>query len=167
MKIAPDATPNQIRAACRRSVARHGGRSPAQRLRDLLDEVDEDERTDIYGQGPIIADFEAEVADLLGKEAAVFVPSGTMAQQMALRVWTEQASNPGVGYHPTSHLHLHEQQDSLLQSEPCNFQRGVASMDLCQKLKTHHLEGGLRMCLKAFYDRTHLLQQKIRQITST
>ena len=41
---------------------------------------------DGFGDDPTVARLEAEVAGLLGKEAAVFVPSGTMANQVALRV---------------------------------------------------------------------------------
>jgi len=41
---------------------------------------------DVYGDDPTVAKLEATVADLLGKEAGVFVPSGTMSNQIALRV---------------------------------------------------------------------------------
>lgn len=64
---------------------------------------------DRYGQGALIEAFEAKVAALLGKEAAVFMPSGTMAQQIALRIWCERAGRAHVAMHPTSHLELHEQ----------------------------------------------------------
>ena len=41
---------------------------------------------DVYGQDPTMPRLEAMTAELLGKEAAVFVPSGTMANVIALRV---------------------------------------------------------------------------------
>ena len=41
---------------------------------------------DGYGEDPTVNELEAEFAARLGKEAAVFVPSGTMANQIALRV---------------------------------------------------------------------------------
>ena len=41
---------------------------------------------DGFGDDPTVARLEAEFAALVGKEAAVFVPSGTMANQIALRV---------------------------------------------------------------------------------
>ena len=41
---------------------------------------------DGFGDDPTVARLEGEVAARLGKEAAVFVPSGTMANQVALRV---------------------------------------------------------------------------------
>ena len=48
-------------------------------------EAGPDEEADRYGQGSLINDFEHEVATLLGKEEALFLPSGTMAQQIALQ----------------------------------------------------------------------------------
>lgn len=44
---------------------------------------------DVFGDDPTVARLEARVAEILGKEAAVFTPSGTMANQLALRAHTE------------------------------------------------------------------------------
>jgi threonine aldolase len=41
-----------------------------------------------YGDDPTLNALEARVADLLGKEASMWLPSGTMANQVALRVLT-------------------------------------------------------------------------------
>jgi threonine aldolase len=41
---------------------------------------------DAYGEDPTVARLESLAAALLGKEAALYVPSGTMANQIALRV---------------------------------------------------------------------------------
>ena len=41
---------------------------------------------DVYGEDPTINRFQARAAELVGKEAALYVPSGTMANQLALRV---------------------------------------------------------------------------------
>ena len=65
---------------------------------------------DTYGKGELVEGFERRIAALLGKPAAVFMPSGVMAQLVALRIWTEQARLPRVGLHPTSHLIHHEEQ---------------------------------------------------------
>jgi len=43
---------------------------------------------DVFGNDPTVLALQERVADLLGKEAALFVPSGTMANQIALRVQT-------------------------------------------------------------------------------
>ena len=44
---------------------------------------------DVYGEDPTVTRLEGETAELLGKEAALFVPSGTMGNQLALRCHTE------------------------------------------------------------------------------
>ncbi|HEX2765113.1 MAG TPA: GntG family PLP-dependent aldolase [Candidatus Limnocylindria bacterium] len=43
---------------------------------------------DQYGEDPTVNALQAEVAELLGTEAALFLPSGTMANQVALRTLT-------------------------------------------------------------------------------
>jgi threonine aldolase len=43
---------------------------------------------DVYGEDPTISRLEAMSAERLGKEAGLFVPSGTMANQVAIRVHT-------------------------------------------------------------------------------
>lgn len=42
---------------------------------------------DVYGEDPTTRRLEAEAAARFSKEAAVFVPSGTMANQIAIHVW--------------------------------------------------------------------------------
>jgi threonine aldolase len=44
---------------------------------------------DVYGEDPTVKNLEARTAALLGKEAAVFVPSGTMANQIAIGLNTQ------------------------------------------------------------------------------
>lgn len=63
-----------------------------------------DEAPDRYGAGELVERLEHRVAELLGKEATVFMPSGVMAQQAALRVHAEQSGNRLVALHPRSHL---------------------------------------------------------------
>jgi threonine aldolase len=43
---------------------------------------------DVYGEDPTVHELEQRVAELLGVEAALFVPTGTMANQIALRSHT-------------------------------------------------------------------------------
>src|SRR5262245_8718352 len=100
--------PEQIRRACTRFLTHHYPRTPRQVLSDLAGATDPKLRADRYGAGELIADFEAEVAALLGKAAAVFMPSGTMCQQIALRVWADRRNRRAVAFHPTCHLELHE-----------------------------------------------------------
>ncbi|WP_084384794.1 threonine aldolase family protein [Novosphingobium naphthalenivorans] len=64
---------------------------------------------DVYGTGALVEDFEAEIAALFDMPAARFMPSGCMAQPIALRIWSDRAGNPTTAFHPTSHLELHEE----------------------------------------------------------
>jgi threonine aldolase len=41
---------------------------------------------DVYGDDPTVNALEEEIADLLGQEAALFAPSGSLANQLGLRV---------------------------------------------------------------------------------
>lgn len=43
---------------------------------------------DVFGEDPTVNNLEERVADLLGMEAAIFVPSGTMSNQIAIRCHT-------------------------------------------------------------------------------
>jgi threonine aldolase len=95
--------------ACTRFLSGHGPRRARSELTALAAEAAEDDRGDRYGEGETLAAFERDVATLLGKPAAVFMPSGTMAQQIALRVWSDRRGGAPVAFHPTSHLELHEQ----------------------------------------------------------
>jgi threonine aldolase len=109
---APPATEAERRAIynrCERFLGGHGPQRPQATLAALAEAVDPDEQADRYGEGELIEEFEQEVASLLGKEAAVFLPSGTMAQQIALRIWSERKQCGAVGFHPTCHLEIHEE----------------------------------------------------------
>ena len=52
---------------------------------------------DVFGEDPSARALEERVASLLGKEAALFVPSGTMANQIALMLLTQRGDEVIVG----------------------------------------------------------------------
>ena len=95
-----------LRDACERFVHGHG---PV-RAAELLATIPPDIAVDRYGDGGVVAVLEAEVAALLGKPAAVFLPSGTMAQQAVLRVHADRRGRRTVVFHPMCHLERHEGQ---------------------------------------------------------
>jgi threonine aldolase len=99
-----------VQAQCERfvSVAAPSWRAPRELLERLAREAGEEEHADTYGQGELVESFEARVAGLLGAEPAVFMPSGTMAQQIALRIHADRRGLRTVAFHPTAHLELHE-----------------------------------------------------------
>ncbi|MGA1626054.1 MAG: threonine aldolase family protein, partial [Prochlorothrix sp.] len=61
---------------------------------------------DVMGDDPSVNALEAKVAALLGKEAAVFMPSGTMTNQVALRVHTEPGDE--VILESQAHIYYYE-----------------------------------------------------------
>lgn len=44
---------------------------------------------DVYGEDPTVNRLEARAAELFGREAAIFVPTGTMGNQIAVRIHTQ------------------------------------------------------------------------------
>lgn len=62
---------------------------------------------DYYGDG-LVAELEERVARLLGTPAAVYFPTGTMAQQVALRYGAELTGLRTVALHPLGHQEVHE-----------------------------------------------------------
>ncbi|MEO9027854.1 MAG: beta-eliminating lyase-related protein [Ktedonobacteraceae bacterium] len=98
----------ELRASCQRFLSGHLPKTQRAWLADLAASPLADLRMDIYNEGPAIALLEQEVATLLGKEAALFVHKGVVAQQMALRVWTERTGKRAVALHPKSHIDLDE-----------------------------------------------------------
>ena len=89
-------------------MAGHGKRD-IQILKEAFQAIDGELESDIYGKGKIIEDFQDKMAAYLGKEKAVFFPSGTMAQQIALRIWCDKKGIRKVAYHPLCHLEIHEE----------------------------------------------------------
>ena len=110
--ISPDALSDDERARLRdgseRSLRGHGLGSAADALAELGTLSAEELTADTYGTGGTVSALESEVRELLGKPAAVFMPSGTMAQQIALRVHADRRGRRVVAFHPTCHLELHE-----------------------------------------------------------
>ncbi|MEM7771657.1 MAG: low-specificity L-threonine aldolase [Cyanobacteria bacterium P01_A01_bin.37] len=61
---------------------------------------------DVLGDDPTVIALERYTADLLGKEAAVYMPSGTMTNQIALRVHTEPGDE--VVLDAQAHIYYYE-----------------------------------------------------------
>ncbi|WP_306335700.1 low specificity L-threonine aldolase [Streptomyces sp. KL118A] len=110
----------EIQSARRRAAARSAARTLhrsvlhvplTERLSALAaaapEVADPEDPTDIYGNA-VVTTLEREVARLLGKEDAAFFPTGTMAQQVALRCWAGRTGNATVALHPKAHPEMHE-----------------------------------------------------------
>ena len=87
----------RARAGCRRHLAGHGPRTAA----ELLAGIPTDLGIDRYGEGGAVAALEDEVRKVLRKPAAASFPSGTMAQQAALRIHADRRGLRAIAFHPT------------------------------------------------------------------
>jgi len=62
--------------------------TPSERMRGAARDASVGD--DVYGEDPTVTELEARAADLLGKADALYVPSGTMGNQIAVRVHTDR-----------------------------------------------------------------------------
>ena len=61
---------------------------------------------DVYGEDRLVNELQDRVADMLGKEAGLFVPSGTMSNQLAIRSQTQPGDEVICEYN--SHIFNYE-----------------------------------------------------------
>jgi threonine aldolase len=84
---------------------------------------------DVFGDDPTVKELEAETAAVLGKEAALYTPSGTMANQLAIRGHTEPGDE--ILVEANAHLYYYESGGpAVLSGVMCrclNGQRGIFS----------------------------------------
>jgi threonine aldolase len=86
---------------------------------------------DVYGEDPTVNRLQSLAAALVGKEAALFVPSGTMANQLAIRVLTR----PGTEVLCGARAHVYRSEgagaavNSGVQMRPVPDDAGVVAPD--------------------------------------
>ena len=97
-----------VMRSCERWLGAGRPQTARETLQSALDALGDDEWPDHYGSGAVTEEFEARLATLLGKEAALLFPTGTMAQQIALRLHCDERGSHTVAFHPTCHLELYE-----------------------------------------------------------
>lgn len=85
---------------------------PTPEMRRAMSEADVGD--DRYGEDPTVIELEEFYADLVGKEAALYVPSGTMANQIALRTWTSPGDVVLAG--KNQHILQYERNGSAINS---------------------------------------------------
>jgi threonine aldolase len=107
---------------------------------------------DVYGDDPTVNRLEALGADMLGKEAAVFVPSGTFGNQLALFTWCGRGTEIVLG--EDSHILVHEAGAASViagvQTRPVPAPDGVLSPLLERRLRKRdlHAPGTSLVCLE-------------------
>ncbi|NHN41739.1 low specificity L-threonine aldolase [Halorubellus sp. JP-L1] len=98
---------------------------PSEEMRAAM--ADADVGDDVYEEDPTLAELESRAAEMLGMDAALFVPSGTMGNQIAARVHTERGQEAVVDVQ--SHVYKWElagfAQHSELQVRTFDAERGV------------------------------------------
>jgi threonine aldolase len=78
---------------------------PSQAMRDAMARAPVGD--DVYGEDPTVNRLQDMLAALLGKTAAIFVPSGTMANQLSIRAQTQPGQE--VIVESTAHIVRYEQ----------------------------------------------------------
>ncbi len=64
---------------------------PSQEMLEAVSAIDLSKLgDDVFGEDELTNEFERDIADHFGKEAALFVPSGTMANQLAIKISTNE-----------------------------------------------------------------------------
>jgi threonine aldolase len=133
-----------------------------------------------FGEDPTVRALEERVAELLGKEAAVFMPSGTMCNVVAYSLYCASPDRAGVLLEHTSHpvysgYCAPEISPAVLR--PVSGRRGVISSETLRRElnrtptkggtiavlsleNTHNRTGGAIWPLDAFRDITELAQRE-------
>jgi len=104
---------------------------------------------DVFGDDPTVIELERRVSALAGKQAALFVPSGTMGNQLAVHVQTRPADE--VLLEAESHIYFYEQggiaANSGCLAHPVNGERGVVPLARLRELAALARERGLKLHL--------------------
>lgn len=102
--------PDDVRRSCRRFLRQPARHHMRERLLALAARPEADSGcADVDGDGGPVAELERRVADLLGTGAARWVSKGVIAQQAALRTWTQRSGRSTVALHPLSHIDRDEE----------------------------------------------------------
>jgi len=108
---------------------------------------------DVYGDDPTVIDLEKRAAERVGKEAALFVPSGTFGNQLALFTWCPRGSEVILG--EQCHIIQHEAGAAAIiagvQIRPVDAPRGILDPEAVRSRirseDVHHPETSL-ICLE-------------------
>ena len=113
---------------------------------------------DVLGDDPTVKALESQTAELLGKEAALFVPSGTMANQLAIRGHTEPGDE--ILVEANAHLYYYEGgAPAALSGVMCrciNGQRGIftaADVEAALRPADQHFPRTRLVCLENTHNR--------------
>lgn len=113
---------------------------------------------DVFGDDPTVKALESQTAELLGKEAALFVPSGTMANQLAIRSHTEPGDE--ILVEANAHIYYYEGGGPAARSgvmcRCINGQRGIftgADVEAALRPADPHFPRTRLVCLENTHNR--------------
>ncbi len=98
-----------VKMRCKKFLTYDYPQTAQQRLLDLARYAGADVAMDRPGKGELFERLEHRLIELLGKQAVVFMPSGRMAQMIALKLWCDRSGVPRIAVHPRSHIEEREQ----------------------------------------------------------
>lgn len=134
---------------------------------------------DVYGEDPSVNELQHEMASLFGKEAGLFVPSGVMSNQLAIKAHTKPGDEVIVEY--DAHVFQYETAApsmlSAVQIHPIHGNRGILNVDVVRDAirsseyyypetrlacieNTHNRAGGTVYPLEAAMALYELMQQR-------
>lgn len=113
---------------------------------------------DVYGEDPTVNRLQEMAADIVGKEAAMLVPSGTMGNQIAILTHCKPGTE--VIMEADSHIYYYEAAAASvfagIQPRPLEGQRGVLPADLVEwaiRQDDIHLPPTSLICLENTHNR--------------
>jgi threonine aldolase len=113
---------------------------------------------DVFGEDPTVNELEAQTAAVLGKEAALFVPSGTMANQIAVRTHTEHGDE--IVVESSAHIYYYEAGGpAALSGVMCRCvtgRRGIfsgADLEAVLRPPDHHFAPTRLVCIENTHNR--------------
>ncbi len=105
---------------------------PGNEMRQYM--IDAEVGDDVYGEDPTVNNLQEEIAMLFGKEASLFVPSGTMSNQISLKILTEQGDE--VITDADAHIFYYETAApsiiSNIQIRPIKSNNGMPDLNLIE-----------------------------------
>jgi threonine aldolase len=114
---------------------------------------------DVSGEDPTVSALESRVAELLGMEAAVYVPSGTMSNQLAVRVHC----GPGDEFLCEANCHIHNYEQGAyaqlfgVATQPIEGEYGVLRLeqlvDRIRPVDNDHAARTRLVCLENTHNR--------------
>ena len=114
---------------------------------------------DVFGEDPTVNKFQLRISEMFGKEAALFVPSGTMGNEICIKVHTEPGDEIIVD--EDSHIFVYETAaPSLLsgvQMKTISSNKGVITVEQLKKAlrpKAYYLPRTKLICIENTHGRS-------------